>query len=75
MPHPPQGFFPFGLSSLVDAYVQGLQRVMMPSLPPCEYVGMADYAPASFLELLCNETLESDGSTDGDAMALDPPPS
>lgn len=42
---------------------------------PCEYVGMADYAPASFLELLYNETLESDGSMDGDKMVLRHPPS
>lgn len=71
-PCSPRAWLPFGLASPTDAYARGLWRVMTSFLHPCEFVGMVDYAFASFHDL-CDDELESDGSSIGDVMALDHP--
>ena len=57
--------FPYGLMSSVDAYAQGLRRVLAPSPLTSEFVGMAGLALVVSHELSDNEG-ESDGSSIGD---------
>ena len=67
-PKPPCDRFPYGLTSLVDAYVWGLQKMLTSPPLTSEFVGMAGYAPASFHDLVDDE-VESDGSSISDVMA------
>ena len=64
-PQTPYDWFPYGLTSSVDAYARGLQRMLVPSPLAFEFVGMAGCAPAVFHELLDNEG-ESDSSSISD---------
>ena len=67
-PQPPYNQFPYGLASLADAYVRGLQKMLTLSPLTSEFVGMVGYAPASFHDLVDDE-VESDGSSIGDIVA------
>ena len=49
----------------MDAYAQGLQKMLTPPPFTSEFMGMASYAPTCFFELLDYE-VESDGSSIGD---------
>ena len=52
----------------MDAYAQGLQKMLTPPPHTSEFVGMAGYAPASFHDLV-DDKVESDGSSISDVMA------
>ena len=52
----------------MDAYAQGLQKMLMPPPLTSEFMGMAGYAPASFHDLVDDE-VESDSSCIGDVVA------
>ena len=60
----PYDGFPYGLTSLTDAYARRLQR--MPTSPPLtsKFMGMASYAPTCFLDLM-DDDVESDDSSIG----------
>ena len=62
---PPYDRFPYGLMSPVDAYAQGLQKIMAPPPPTSEFVGMASYGPTCFLDIM-DDDVGSDGSSIGD---------
>ena len=62
---PPYGRFPYGLVSPVDAYAQGLQKIMAPPPLTSEFVGMASYAPTYFLDIM-DDDVGSDGSSISD---------
>ena len=68
LPRPPYDQFPYSLASPVDAYAQGLRRMLV--LPPLmsEFVGMAGYAPTSFHDLMDGD-VESEGFSIGDVVA------
>ena len=51
-PRPPCDWFSYSLASPADAYARGLRRVPAPPAPTSEFVGMASYAPTSFLDLM-----------------------
>ena len=65
MTQTPYDWFPYGLTSSVDAYARGLRRTLAPSPLTSEFVGMAGSAPAVSHELPDNGA-ESDGSSIGD---------
>ena len=58
----PDGQFPYGLMSPVDAYARGLQKIMSPPPLASEFVGMVSYGPTCFLDLIDDDG-ESDGSS------------
>ena len=72
LPRPPCDRFPYGFMSLMDTYAQGLQRMLVPPPLTFEFVGMADYAPASFHDLMDDDD-ESDGSSISKVMATSHP--
>ena len=65
IPQPPYDRFPYGLTSSMDAYARGLQKMLTPPNFISKFVGMASYAPTYFYELLDDEA-GSDGSSIGD---------
>ena len=56
---------PYGLTSPMDAYARGLRKIMAPSPPTSEFVGMASYGPSCFLDIM-DDDARSDGSSIGD---------
>ena len=64
---PPYDRFPYGLVSSADAYARGLLRMPVPPPLTSEFMGMADYAPTYFLDLMDDDG-ESDGSSIGDMV-------
>ena len=64
-PQPSYYRFPYGLASPMDAYAQGLRRMLASPPLTSEFVGMASYAPTCFLDLM-DDDVESDGSSIGD---------
>ena len=67
-PQPSCDRFPYGLTSPTDAYARGLQRSLMPPPLTFKFVGMANYAPASFHNLI-DDDVESDRSSIDDMVA------
>ena len=65
-------WFPCGLTSPMDAYARGLQRMLAPPPLTSKFVGTASYAPASFHDLM-DDDVESDDSSISDVMALSHP--
>ena len=63
---------PYGLTSPMDAYAQGLRKMRMPPPLTSEFMGMAGHTPASFHDLMDDE-VESDGSSIGDVVAPSQP--
>jgi len=72
LPRPPCNRFPYGLASPVDAYAWGLRKMLASPPLTSEFMGMVDYAPASFHDLM-DDDVESDGSSIGDVMASSHP--
>ena len=68
LPRPPCDRFPYGLVSPVDAYTQGLRRMLAPPPLTSEFMGMASYAPTYFHDLM-DDDVESDYSSIGDIVA------
>ena len=64
-PQPPFDRFPYGLTSPTDADTRGLQKMLTSPPLTFEFMGMANYAPTSFHELMDDE-VESDGSSISD---------
>ena len=62
---PPYDRFPYGLVSPMDAYAQGLRKIMAPPPLTSEFVGMASYAPTCFLDIM-DDDVGSDGFSIGD---------
>ena len=72
LPRPSCDRFPYGLASPMDTYAWGLQKMLVPPPLTIEFVGMADYAPASFHDLM-DDDVESDGSSIDNVMASSHP--
>ena len=51
--------------SPTDAYARGLRKIMAPSPPTSEFVGMASYGPSCFLDIM-DDDVGSDDSSIGD---------
>ena len=66
-PQPPYDRFPYGLTSSMDAYARGLQKMLTSPPLTSEFMGMASYAPTCFYKLVDDE-VESDGSSIGDVV-------
>ena len=62
LPRPPYDRFPYALVSPTDTYARGLRRMTAPPPLMSEFMGMASYAPTSFLDLM-DDDVESDGSS------------
>ena len=71
-PRPPCNRFSYGLASPTDAYTWGLRRMLTPPHLTSEFVGMVDYAPASFHDLVDDE-VERDGSSIVNVVATSHP--
>ena len=65
LPRLPCDRIPYGLVSPADAYARGLRKIMAPSPPTSEFVGMASYGPSCFLDIM-DDDVGSDDSSIGD---------